>query len=495
MPASIAGCIVAKCFRLLRRNEGVKPKICPKGWRISGRLRITVVSGESLIAREAVGFAYRSAILQTVGHTMQLNSSPKRRAQWTLRKPSLIYTLFVAQLLMATIAIPESVAAPKQAAVVMDANTGKILYSSNADAHRYPASLTKMMTLYIVFEMLESGRLSPDSKLLMTKNAARQPPSKLGLKPGDTITVRNAIRALVTKSANDIAVAVAENIAGTEAKFARYMTWKAKQLGMKQTTFHNASGLPNRKQLTTARDMLTLGLRLQDHFPKSYRHFKTKSFQYRKRRYRNHNRLLFNFSGTDGIKTGYTRASGFNLVASVRRGRKHVIGVVMGGRTASKRNARMRTLLSRGLKRASTKRTRKKSPLEIIVVARAAPSKTASGRSGLTKSSVTTPNSVSKNASQTTSVTRGYAVTSTPGPFHVQVGAYGTPTEAQSRLAMVSKRARVLLRGHKPVTVAYQASKQKWYRARFSGFTKLAARKTCQGLKRKKIDCVVMSAN
>lgn len=424
---------------------------------------------------------------------MQLNGSSDWRGCLSFRIGTSLLCMFVAALAM-TIGAPSSFSASKRAHVVMDANSGRILYSSNADAKRYPASLTKMMTLYIVFEMLQSGRLSMDSKLVMTTSAAAQPPSKLGLKPGETITIRNAVRALVTKSANDVAVAVAENLAGTEAKFARYMTWKARQFGMKNTTFRNASGLPNRGQLTTARDMLKLALRLNDDFPKYYRYFKTKQFRYRKRRYRNHNSLLFNFSGTDGIKTGYTRASGFNLVASVRRGKKHVVGVVMGGRTSGKRNARMRALLRKALKKASSKRTRKKAPLKPALVARApTKTKTKTKASGLTKSGASDA-SRAMTASEPT-VAQGSSVASARGPFHVQVGAYGTQAEATSRIALVIGRAKRVLKGHEPVTMAYNATDQVWYRARFAGFTKVAARKACTRLKRQKIACVVMSAN
>lgn len=252
-------------------------------------------------------------------------------------------------------------AAGKSAVLVVDANTGRVLHESAADAPRHPASLAKMMTIYIAFELIEQGRLSYQTKIKVSANAAAQAPSKLELEEGDEIALIDAIKVLITKSANDIAVAIAEHIAGSEEKFARLMTQKARQLGMAATVFKNASGLPDEEQVTTARDMVTLALRLQDDFPRHYPLFATREFTYKDETFRNHNTLLFSYEGTDGLKTGYTRASGFNLVASVHRGRKHVIGVVFGGATASARNAAMRTFLNVGLVKASSEKTRQPS--------------------------------------------------------------------------------------------------------------------------------------
>ena len=238
-------------------------------------------------------------------------------------------------------------AKPKFSAIAIDARTGKILFARDADAKRYPASLTKMMTLYLVFEDLKAKRISMSTRLRVSSYAARRPPSKLGFKPGRTIAVRDAIKALVTKSANDVATAIAENLGGSEQGFARRMTRTARRMGMTRTTFRNASGLPNSSQLTTARDMATLGLRLQHDFPRYYKFFAIKRFTYRGRRYGNHNRLLGRIHGVDGIKTGYTRASGFNLTSSARRGKKRIVAVVMGGRTGRARNRYMAALIKR----------------------------------------------------------------------------------------------------------------------------------------------------
>ena len=247
----------------------------------------------------------------------------------------------------------------RAASMVVDANTGAVLHNSGGDKSVYPASLTKMMTLYMTFELIEMGRLNYGSKIKMTEAGAAVAPSKLGLDPGEELTVLEAIKALVTKSANDIAVALAQHIGGTEANFARLMTQKARQLGMASTTFRNASGLPDPGQTTTARDMITLGLRLQDDFPTHYRLFSTRSFSFRGKNYRNHNTLLHRYAGTDGIKTGYTRASGFNLVSSVRRDGKHVVAAVFGGKTAASRNAKMQQIINKALPKASRTVTRK----------------------------------------------------------------------------------------------------------------------------------------
>jgi len=251
----------------------------------------------------------------------------------------------------------------RHAALILDANTGAVLHQKDGDTPRHPASLTKMMTLYMTFETLESGRLKMSDRLTISQAAASVAPSKLDLKPGATISVSDAVMALITKSANDIAVALAEKIGGTEANFVRLMNARAREIGMAKTNFENASGLPNPDQVTTARDMATLALRLQDDFPKYYPLFATQNFKYGGKSYRNHNTMLKSFSGIDGIKTGYTRASGFNLVTSWRRGNQHLIGVVFGGNTAAERNTEMRVLLTRMASRASSVKTRKPTQL------------------------------------------------------------------------------------------------------------------------------------
>jgi D-alanyl-D-alanine carboxypeptidase len=249
--------------------------------------------------------------------------------------------------ILAGIGAPAAYANSKFATIAIDARSGKVLYARNADAPRYPASLTKVMTLYLLFEDLRRGKLTHKSLLKVSKTASHQAPSKLGLKPGSSIHVDDAIRALVTKSANDVAVVVAENLAGGVPQFAERMTAKARELGMTRTRFRNPSGLPDVRQTTTARDMATLALRVQRDFPEYYKYFSLKTFKYGNRRYRNHNRLLGRVKGVDGIKTGYTRASGFNLTTSARRNHKRVVAVVLGGKTGRSRNAFMHRLIER----------------------------------------------------------------------------------------------------------------------------------------------------
>ena len=246
---------------------------------------------------------------------------------------------------------------PASSSIIVDANSGATLSANNPDAIRFPASLTKIMTLYLLFERLESGKLKLDSEMEVSEHASEQAPTKLGLRPGQTIKVEDAIKGLVTRSANDASVVIAEAISGDEDDFAKLMTRKARALGMTKTVYRNANGLPNDQQVTTARDQATLGRAIQERFPRYYRYFATSTFVYRGHAIRNHNRLLGNVEGVDGIKTGYTRASGFNLVTSMRRGNRHLVGVVLGGRSGGSRDATMRNLLAENLEKGATNRT------------------------------------------------------------------------------------------------------------------------------------------
>lgn len=241
----------------------------------------------------------------------------------------------------------------KYSAIIVDAEDGSILYQYQADVQRYPASLTKMMTIYFLFEALDEGRIVPTTPIPVSSEAARRPPTKIGFKPGETISVEEAILALIVKSANDVATAVGEFFGGTEERFAQMMTAKARQLGMSETIFRNANGLPDSAQVTTARDMAILALALRRDFPVLYRYFANKDFVYRGKLIEGHNDLIGTVAGVDGIKTGYIRASGFNLATSARRGGRSVVGVVMGGDNASERNDRMRELVGFFLPRAS----------------------------------------------------------------------------------------------------------------------------------------------
>jgi D-alanyl-D-alanine carboxypeptidase len=414
------------------------------------------------------------------------------------------------------------------AAIVIDMNTSGVLHAQGADTLRYPASLTKMMTLYVLFGYMRAGKITPGTELSVTAHAASQAPTKLGLKPGATIRASDAIKALITKSANDAAAVIAENIAGSEETFARLMTDTARRIGMKSTTFKNASGLPDDEQISTARDMAVLSVRLIQDYPEYYEAFATRQFSFKGKRYRNHNRLLSNYAGTDGIKTGYTRASGFNLAASVRRNDKHLVAVVLGGKTGSGRDAAMRALLDRQFPNASAKKApaakslvasllgaspapaapQPLPPLKKPVVAPVATAPAQAAPAPEPKKpavllAAATPSIVPALASEgdigdptvVLQTKRGRAKQPRfEGAFHVQVGAFLSQGEAENRLGAVQQRALDLLDGHLPFTASFMKDDKEWYRARFAGFSKSDAQATCAALKKRSLDCVVMQS-
>jgi D-alanyl-D-alanine carboxypeptidase len=255
----------------------------------------------------------------------------------------------------ATLALAPAAWADRYAAIVVDASTNEVLHADQADSIRYPASLTKMMTLYMLFEAMEQGEIRLNDTIEASRRAQNQPPSRLGLRAGDRITVEQAIGALVTKSANDVAVAVAERLEGSEARFAQRMTAKARQLGMRDTRYVNASGLPDPNQITTARDVLALSQALLRDYPQNYRYFQTAEFSWRNVYARNHNGLLGRVEGVDGIKTGYTRMSGFNLASSAQRNGHRIFAVVMGGESAASRDAQMAYLIDTAFQQIDAK--------------------------------------------------------------------------------------------------------------------------------------------
>lgn len=241
----------------------------------------------------------------------------------------------------------------RYAAIVVDTKSGKVLHETRADAIRFPASLTKMMTIYMMFDAMKRGKINRDTLIPISQKAAAEPASKLYFKPGDTVSVDLALRALVVKSANDVAYAVAEFLNGSEAAFAARMTFKARTLGLKSTVFRNASGLPDKDQITTARDMAKLSMALRRDFPQYYGYFRLSSFTFRGKTIRGHNRVLGRVEGADGIKTGYTRASGFNLASSVRQGGRSVVAVILGENTGKIRDQHMTELLNFYLPKSS----------------------------------------------------------------------------------------------------------------------------------------------
>ena len=429
----------------------------------------------------------------------------------------------------------------RYASIVVDAETGEVLRSRNADIRRYPASLTKMMTLYLLFEAIDQGRLSLDSKLKVSKRAAGQPPSKLGPGAGSTIRVEDAIRALVVKSANDIAVVVAEALGGTEVKFAQKMTSKARALGMTRTAFRNASGLPNRKQRSTARDMAQLARALMRDFPHRYHYFDDERFRYRGREHRTPNKLLGRYRGMDGIKTGYIRASGFNLVASAERDGRRVIAVVFGGKTSRSRNSHMANLLDLGFTRiaerdaargrvryagiprppagsglaAPTPRFKPAAflvaaaqPLELVEGAAAPPAEPIESAEAVqadvasgppppspppSKPGVVAPTVAKATvASRTKSPANTFEADSvTARPWGIQVGAYESITAAQIAMRRATARA-PSLNGATAALEPSAVGPGNLYRARFLGLYKSDAKRACKVLRAAPMPCVII---
>jgi len=405
------------------------------------------------------------------------------------RRSSLIFFLSIVVFGVSLIAGVSSAQA-RYAAIVMDADNGRVLYAVNPDTRNYPASLTKMMTLYMLFEALERGRLTLSRKLSVSRRAAGISPTKLGLKKGETIAVEALILALITKSANDAAVVVAETLGGTEVKFARMMTAKARELGMRRTNFRNASGLPNRRHRSTARDMATLARQLIQNFPRQYRYFSRQQYTFRGKRFQNHNSLLRSFPGADGIKTGYIRASGFNLAASAKRGDRRLIAVVFGGRTAGSRDKHIAKLLERGFRKiANTAKTTiplQRKPARRVAAKRAAPA---------AKSARTLKH---RPPARTTRRPRPNPAPTPPDyskEWAIQVGAYGDINPARRAVQRAITRA-PKLNGNTRVSISpYYAGKRLMYRARLIGLTAASARTACVRLERRKIPCIAIPPN
>lgn len=387
---------------------------------------------------------------------------------------SLVFALGVTAGLL--LALSPASAESKFAQLVMDADTGRVLHAVNPDMLAYPASLTKMMTLYLMFEAVDQDRLRLEDRVVISARAAGQAPSRLGVEAGKSISVRNAVLAVVTKSANDIATALAEHVAGSEPEFALAMTAKARALGMKNSTFRNASGLPHKGQLSTARDMAILARALVRHFPHHYHFFAAESFTYAGVTHKNHNQLLSSYDGADGLKTGYIRASGFNLVASAMRGERRVIGVVFGDRSPAARNARMAELLDRGFER-----------LAGTQVAEAPPPPKASGKTKATRAA-SRPTQVATNPPRKTP-----AADATPGQWGIQVGAFHRLALAKDAATKATEVAATLLENGQ-VKIVPSASKRKkpLYRARIVGLSKQEAYRACSILRKKAMDCMAM---
>ncbi|CAN7572053.1 D-alanyl-D-alanine carboxypeptidase [Mesorhizobium amorphae] len=424
--------------------------------------------------------------------------------------------------------------AAKSAAIVVDAKTGKVLYSSDANGRRYPASLTKMMTLYLTFEALAKGRISKNTPVPFSARAAAEPPTKLGVKAGRSVSVETAILSMVTKSANDSATALGELLGGSEPDFARMMTAKARQLGMNGTVFRNANGLPDPGQFTTAHDMAMLGIALREHFPQYYGYFSQRSFLYGRQRINGHNRLLGRIKGVDGIKTGYTRASGFNLVSSVSDGNRRLVAVVMGGSSGRSRDNQMAGLINAYMPRASTRgggaliaKAGGDSPIRALAKVflpkhdAPTPDEKPAVEEDMTVASVEDSAPVVEETAPVVQIKKvktvavaaatevpapqvvaAYAepapapavdpvnTASVPSGWAIQVASSPKQSEAQAFLDKTSKQAPRVLADAAGFTVAFDKDGVTYYRARFGGFgSKDAAWNACSALKKKKIAC------
>lgn len=444
---------------------------------------------------------------------------------------TVLFSLFV--FLAATSAPQHAHANNKYSSIVIDANTGIVLRERYADKKLHPASMTKMMTLYMAFDAMKQGRFNKNSRIRMSNHAASMVPSKLYIKPGDTIRMEDAILALVTKSANDVAAALGEAISGSESAFARDMTITARRLGMHSTTFKNASGLHHPAQVSTARDMARLSQALIQNFPNEYKYFKTNKFVYSGKTYGNHNRLMSSYDGMDGIKTGYVAASGFNLAASAKRDGVRLIGVVFGGRTTASRNAHMAQILDEGFSKA------RKIQLVSAAPATALPSpkpqsvllaslqgsqniQVAQLERGLpavppkdliigegdadpeaTRQVLASLNSMAKtdgglrnvpDTSVKASLNGGRTIQKAPQPedWSVQIGAFDDHKKSSNALRTAARKLPAqTLKSVKPQIITAKTADGKIYRARFSGLTRDEAIESCRILK----DCIVLASN
>ncbi len=426
-----------------------------------------------------------------------------------------------ASVLMTTSAAAKG--ANKHAAIVIDANTGKILYADNADAPRHPASLTKMMTLYMLFEAMSEGRVGKNSPVPISKHAASMAPTKLGAKAGTSITVETAILGLVTKSANDAAAATGELLGGSEDRFAQMMTAKARSIGMRNTRFYNASGLPDPRQITTARDMAVLGIALRADFPQYYRYFSVRSFTYGRSRLANHNKLLGRVAGVDGIKTGYTRMSGFNLVSSVSLENKKLVTVVLGGKSGRSRDAEVASLIKKHLPNASTRNAsggllaklmgKKAAAAEDEALALADPAPVPAAKLAVAEiepvlaSVAPTPaerpivsvtEEVEANVAEPDPIVTASA-TEAPAPsgngeWVIQIAAADSKAGAMKILSKAQSLGGRALANANPFTQEVQKGSATLFRARFSGFdTKAQAWNACEALKKKQYGCFALN--
>ncbi|MGP9664810.1 D-alanyl-D-alanine carboxypeptidase family protein [Halomonas sp. AOP22-C1-8] len=417
---------------------------------------------------------------------------------------------------------------PRYAGIVVDLDNGEVLYAENVDAPRYPASLTKMMTLYMTFEALESGTLTLNEPLAVSAQAAAMPATKLWLSAGSTIPVDTAIRALAVRSANDVAVVVAEALGGSEQRFARLMTEKARELGMTATTFRNASGLPDDQQITSARDMLTLSVRVMQDFPQYYHYFGLQEFTYRDKRHTSHNRLVRDYPGADGLKTGFIRASGFNVATTAAHDGRRLVAIVMGGFSAASRDTHMANLLDRGFMRAELRdhrtwiantsfsqefmgfggSTPPVAPPEVptpapsqmlasIETTALSPAPSTSVDEQLATITVEGPaeGARASNADPLQAFIQSERLVEAPptGAWGIQVGAFSQQGQAQQLAQQAAQRLTQNLAGR--VEVDTLEGQTPVYRARLVALDERRAREACRELQLQGMECMVVNAS
>lgn len=385
-----------------------------------------------------------------------------------------------------------AVANASVSSIMIDAANGEVMYEMNADERRYPASLTKLMTLYITFNALENNHIKLTDKLKVSRTAAGRSPSKLGVRAGETITVKDAIMAVIVKSANDCATVLAEHFAPTEADFAVLMTNTAHKLGMNHTTFKNASGLPNKQQKTSARDMAILAMAVYHHFPQYYKWFSAKSFQYKGRTIGGHNYILKTFAGADGMKTGYTAASGYNIITSAKRSGKRVIAVTMGHNSVGERDKKVSKMMDRGLvhmqkgdvdvatltNEINGKGVIKAKTARIAAVQKKTPAKTQNVR--LAKAQ-------NKTAVKTTQIASAVS----NGRYAVQVGSFSDYQRARNYALTVKNKLAKKYAVHDIKVEKVQAASKTVYRSKVIGLARNDANTICRNMKRSNQACLV----
>lgn len=385
-----------------------------------------------------------------------------------------------------------AVANASVSSIMIDAANGEVMYEMNADERRYPASLTKLMTLYITFNALENNHIKLTDKLKVSRTAAGRSPSKLGVRAGETITVKDAIMAVIVKSANDCATVLAEHFAPTEADFAVLMTNTAHKLGMNHTTFKNASGLPNKQQKTSARDMAILAMAVYHHFPQYYKWFSAKSFQYKGRTIGGHNYILKTFAGADGMKTGYTAASGYNIITSAKRSGKRVIAVTMGHNSVGERDKKVSKMMDRGLvhmqkgdvdvatltNEINGKGVIKAKTARVAAVQKKTPAKTKNVR--LAKAQ----NKTAVKATQIASAVSN-------GRYAVQVGSFSDYQRARNYALTVKNKLAKKYAVHDIKVEKVQAASKTVYRSKVIGLARNDANTICRNMKRSNQACLV----